>query len=304
MFFWLAITIFAHLLNAIVFIIDKHLVSKTVLRPIVYAFYSSIFQFVYLILIPFGFVMPENKYIAACLFTGALFTFILAVFYKAMQAAESTRVIPIVGGLTPVFTFFIAYLFIGERLGLNQSIAFIFFILGGFLLSFKFNREHSKIIKGIGWAVLAAFLFAVYYTLMKYIFLHVDFLSGFIAIQFGGFAGALILLLSGKNRKSIFVSVKTDRAAGKETVYLFIPDKLLGALAGFLIPYAISQEGSSVTIINSLQAVQYVFLLIFAVILSKKFPLFLKEQIGERIIKRKIAAIILIGLGLLVISWA
>lgn len=302
MIFWPAITIFAHLLNAIVFIIDKHLVSKTILRPVVYAFYSSIFQFVYLILIPFGFVLPEYKYIAICLFIGALFTLTLIVFYKAMQSAESTRVIPAVGGFTPIFTFFIAYIFIGERLGLFQIIAFVFFILGGFLLSFKFNREHIKVIKGVEWAVLAAFLFALYYTLMKYIFLNIDFLSGFIIIQLGGFMGALILFLSGKHRRSILDSIKGDKAERKEAAYLFIPDKLLGALAGFLIPFAISQESSSVTIINSLQAVQYVFLLIFATILSKKYPAFLKEQIGEKTIKRKMAAIILIGIGLFIIS--
>jgi len=303
MIFWLAITIFAHLLNAIVFIIDKHLVSKTVLRPVVYAFYSSIFQFIYLILLPFGFALPENKYIIACLFAGALFTLALIIFYKSMQAAESTRVVPVVGGLTPLFTFLMAYLFIGERLGLTQIIAFVFFILGGFLLSFKFSHEHLKAIKGIGWAALAAFLFAFYYTLMKDIFLNVPFLSGFIIIQFGGFLGGLILLLNGENRKNIFASASSDSAAKKETIYLFIPDKSLGVLAGFLIPYAISMEGSSVAIINSLQAVQYVFLLIFALILSKRFPSFLKEQTGEKIIKRKLAAIALIGLGLLIVSW-
>ncbi len=303
MFSWVVITIFAHLLNAVVFIIDKHLVSKTVLRPVVYAFYTSIFQFIYLILIPFGFVLPENKYVAICILTGILFTFVLAVFYKAMQAAESTRVIPVVGGFTPIFTFFLAYLFVGERLGAAQVAAFVLFIFGGFLLSSKISKEHLKIIKGVETAILAAFLFAFYYTLMKYIFLHVSFLSGFIIIQFGGFLGALILLLSGRNRKSIFASASIDNAAKRKTIYLFIPDKLLGALAGFLIPYAISLQGASVTIINSLQAVQYVFLLVFAIILSKKFPSFFKEQIGEKVIKRKAAAIILIGIGLLIISW-
>lgn len=299
---WLLITTFAHLLNAIVFIIDKHLVSKTVLRPIAYAFYSSIFQFVYLILIPFGFILPENNFIIICLFTGFLFTFILVVFYKAMQAAESTRVIPVIGALTPIFTFLLAYFVIGERLGPVQTIAFVFFIFGGFLLSFKFDHDRIKAIKGAGWAVLAAFLFALYFTLMKYIFLNLTFLSGFIVIQFGGFLGALILLMFKKNRESIFSSVKINKAEKKETLYLFIPDKLLGALAGFLIPFAISMKGSSVTIINSLQAVQYVFLLIFAVILSKKFPSFLKEQVGKKVIKRKIAAIVLIALGLLILS--
>jgi len=298
MFLWIFITIIAHLLNAVVFIVDKHLISKTAMKPVAYAFYSGIFLFVYLILIPFGYAAVETKYAILGIITGALFIFLLVVFYKAMQAGESTRVIPVVGGLTPVFTFILAYLFIGERLGFYQIIAFILFILGGFLLSSKFSKEHFKIIKGIDMAVLAAFLFAAYYTLMKFLFLHVSFLNGFIIIQIGAFLGAIVLALSRKNRKAIFAPASANSRMKKETLYLFVPDKLLGALAGFLIPYAISMEGASVTIVNSLQAVQYVFLLGFAIILSKFFPSFFKEQIGEKIIEQKILAIVIIGIGL------
>lgn len=302
MIIWLAITIFAHLLNAIVFIIDKHLVSKTVLRPVVYAFYSSIFQFVYLALVPLFFEIPKTIYAIVSLFTGFLFTYTILIFYKSMEETESTRVVPVVGALTSAFTFFIAYMFLGERLIWTQVIAFVFFITGGILLSFKTNQNHLKAVKGVKWAIMAAFLFATYYSLMKYVFLAIPFWSGFILIQFGGFLGALSLLLQKNNRSGIFAPAKISNAEKKKTAYLFIPDKLLGALAGFLVPYAISIEGSSVTIINSLQAVQYIFLLIFAVILSKRFPGFLKEQVGDKVIKRKIAAIILISIGLLLIS--
>lgn len=304
MIFWLAITIFAHLLNAIVFIIDKHLVSKTVLRPVVYAFYSSIFQIFYLAAIPLlGIDLPEAEYLILGVAIGILFTFILTVFYKAMQAGESTRVIPVIGGLTPIFTFFLAYLFVGERLGFYQILAFVFFILGGFLLSSKFSKDRLKLVAGMNLGILAAFLFAVYYTMMKFLFLHISFLSGFIIIQIGAFLGAIVLALSRKNRKAIFAPANASNRMKKETLYLFVPDKLLGALAGFLIPCAISMEGASVTVVNSLQAVQYVFLLVFAIILSKKFPNFIKEQIREKVIKRKAVAIVLIGLGLLAISW-
>ncbi len=303
MILWLAITIFAHLLNAIVFIIDKHLVSKTVMKPVAYAFYTSIFQIFYIVLIPLlGISLPEQKYLILSFVIGVLFTFILVVFYKAMQAAESTRVIPVVGGLTPVFTLFLAYLFIGERLGIGRIIALIFFVFGGFLLSFSFKKEYLKPIKGIGLAVSAAFLFAVYYALMKFLFTNVDFLSGFIAIQVGSFFGALTIALPRNNRKLIFFPAGAAPAMKKETLFLFVPDKILGALAGILIPYAISMENSSVTIINSLQAIQYVFFLLFAIILSKKFPDFFKEQIEKKVLKRKILAVIFIGLGLVALQ--
>lgn len=303
MLFWIIITIIAHLLNAIVFIIDKHLVSKTVMKPIAYAFYSGIFQVAYLALLPFGFGFSENKYLAILgIFIGALFTFTLVIFYKAMQAAESTRVIPIVGGLIPIFTFFLAYFLLGERLGMAQIVSFILFILGGFLLSAKFSNGKTTIIKGLFLSALAAFLFAVYYVLMKLLFLQSSFLDSFIAIQLGGFLGALILALSSRNRKAIFSPASATSAMKKETFYLFVPDKIFAAAAAILIYYAVSLEEASVTIINSLQAVQYAFLLVLAVVLSKKFPSFYREQVGEKVVIQKAIAIFLIGAGLFILT--
>lgn len=303
MLLWVIITIIAHLLNAIVFVIDKHLVSKTVLKPVAYAFYSGIFQFAFLALVPFGFGFPEDKYLAALgIFIGALFIFTLVIFYKAMQAAESTRVIPIVGGLAPIFTLFGAYFLLGERLGMAQIASFVLFILGGFLLSAKFREGKTTIIKGLSWAVLAAFLFAVYYVLMKLLFSQASFLKSFIAMQLGGFLGALVLALSARNRKAIFSPASATSAMKKETFYLFVPDKIFAAAAAILIYYAVSLKEASVTIINSLQAVQYAFLLVLAVILSKKFPSFFKEQVGERVIIQKAIAIFLIGAGLFILT--
>lgn len=301
MFLWIIITLIAHLLNAVVFIIDKHLVSKTVLKPVAYAFYSGIFQFAYLIMLFFGIRLPEANILFLSMATGALFTFTLLVFYKAMQASESTRVVPLIGGITPIFTFFLAYSLLGERLVWQQAIAPVFFIAGGFLLSLKFKGGRVLVIKSLGLAVLAAFLFAGYYTLMKFVFLRASFLSGFIAIQFGGFLGAAALLLFSKNRKIIFAPANATDSMKKETIYLFIPDKILGALASILIFYAVYL--GSVTIINSLQAMQYVFLLILAIVFSKKIPDFLKEQIAGKIIVQKMSAIILIGIGLAILAW-
>lgn len=303
MIFWLAITIFAQFLYAIVAVLDKHLVSKTILRPVSYAFYTGIFQILYLVLIPFGFILPESKYIIVAFIIGGLFTFLLAILYKAMQIAEASRIVPLVGGATSVFIFVLAYLFLGERLAANQISAFIFFAIGGYLLSSRVNNGKTIIIRGVYLAILAAFLFAVYYVMMKFLFLHVDFLSGFIIIQLGGFFAAVFLVLMPANRKAIFSASNEVANGNKETVYLFIPTKLFGALAAILINYAISLKDASVTIINSLQAVQYIFLLLFAIILSKKFPGFLKEQTDNQVLKRKMAAIILIGFGLFVIYW-
>jgi len=296
---WILITIFAHFLNAVVLIADKHLVSNTVLRPIAYTFYSGIFQIAFLALIPiFGFAFPEIRYLAVGIFNGALFILALLVFYKAIRLSEASRVIPIVGGAIPIFTFCLSYLFLSERLTTGQTVAFILFVFGGMLISSKSDNGKLIIIKGFYFAILAGFLFAVYYTLTKFLFLNILFFDGFILLQVGGFLGALTLLISSENRKIIFSTPKTIK---KKTAYLFVPNKVLAALAAIMIFYAISIEESSVSVINSLQASQYVFLLILAIVLSKKFPALYKEQTDKKIIAQKLLAIGLIGAGLVLL---
>ena len=57
-----------------------------------------------------------------------------------------------------------------------------------------------------------------------------------------------------------------------------------------------------IAVINALQGVQYVFLLIFAVLLSVKFPQILREEISGNIIFQKAVAILVIALGLAILT--
>ena len=296
---WILITILAHLLNAVVLIIDKHLVSNTVLRPVAYTFYSGIFQIGFLLLIPIvGFTFPETRYLIIGILNGALFILALLVFYKALKLGETSRIVPVVGAVVPIFTVFLSFLILGEFLAIKQFFAFIFFVVGGFLLSSKVNNGKLFMIKGFLLAIIAGFLFALYYTLVKYLYLQISFLDGFFLFQLGGFLGASLLLLSKQNRIKIFSTPQTIK---KRMAHLFVSNKLIATLAAIMIFYAISIEESSVAIINSLQASQYVFLLIFAFILSKKMPDLYNEQVGKKVIIKKLLAIGLIGVGLVLL---
>jgi len=293
---WILITIIAHFLNATVYIIDKHIVSNTALKPVAYTFYSGVFQILFIALIPIiGFTMPKTEFFILGILNGALFILALLIFYKALRLSEASRVIPVVGATIPIFTVIISYFILGEFLAFKQFLAFLFFITGGFLLSSRLDHGHFKMIKGFLLATVAGFLFALYYTLIKYLYLHLSFFDGFILFQIGGFVGAIFLLVSKNNREKIFSTPKTIK---KGTAYLFIPNKIIAAVAAILIFYAISIKDSNVAIINSLQSIQYVFLLFFAIILSKKLPRLYHEQTGSNVITQKIIAIILIGIGL------
>jgi len=293
---WIFLTIFANFLSALVSITDKYIVSNTKLKPISYTFYSGIFQILYILIIPFmGFHVPEFRYLLLGVFDGALFIFTLLIFYKALRIGEASRVVPTVGASVPIFTASLAYIILGEKLTAWQFISFVFLVLGGVLISSKFSKGKMIAIKGVLIAIFAGFLFALYYTLMKLLYFNVRFFDAFLIIQIGGFLGSTFLLLSKKHRIEIFNIPST---ISRGTTNVMLPAKLLAAFSALILNYAISIEGSKITVINALQAVQYGFLLLLAVILSKKIPSLFHEQLSRNIITQKIISIILISVGL------
>lgn len=296
---WVILSIISYFLSAIANVFDKYIVTGTKIKPIRYTFFSGIFQMLYIFLVPFfGFSFPDKNYITFVgILDGILFIFTLLVFYEALKAGEASRVIPVVGVSIPIFTASLAYILFDENLHGLQFISFCFLVFGGALISSRF--EHGKIyaIKGLVLSVFAGFLFAVYYTLLKLVYINTVFFSGFLLVQIGGTIGATMILISKNNRNSIFISKLSNRIGDRSGV-LFIFTKILAAAAALILNYAISIPGSKIMLINSLQAVQYVFLLALAVFFAKKMPSVINEQFGKNIVLQKTISVALISIGL------
>ncbi|MDP1709666.1 MAG: hypothetical protein Q8L21_02155, partial [Candidatus Komeilibacteria bacterium] len=80
---------------------------------------------------------------------------------------------------------------------------------------------------------------------------------------------------------------------------LFLFGQVAGAMSFVLVNYAISL--ASVTLVNALQGLQYVFLLIMVLLLAKWYPRVLSEHLKGWTLVQKIAAILLIGAGLILL---
>ena len=301
---WLVIAIIAHFIFAIVFIVDKFLLSKTVLQPRAYAFYVGILGIFALLLIPFGFTLLPAGQIAASLIAGVLFVLAILFFYKLIQLGEISRITPIVGGAVPIFTLILTYSFLGERLTGYQLVGFFLLVFGGVIMLWprkdRINPPTGKasLTKKLTLAIIAALFFAGSFVLTKFIFMEQPFINGFIWIRLGGFLGAWLLFFWPGNRQIIFKTTETIKG---RSVGLLVSNKILSALAFVLLNYAIFL--GSVALVNSLQGVQYAFLLIVALFLSKKFPQILKEQISRGMILQKIMAILFIVLGLGILAF-
>ena len=318
---WLIVTIASYFINAGVYVGDKFLLSKKIHSSIAYAFYVGIWSILNFVLLIFAPWMPGPWELAIDLFAGALFLLTLVFWYKALHQSEATRVVPIVGALVPVFSFILSFLFLGESLNQSQLVAFFILIAGGVLISVKqtklyllkavavrlqdvlgdffgvANAEYRPTRRLIMNSVISAFFFAAYYVLMKYVYMHQPFIGSFVWSRMGTFLGVLLILLVPAWRRLIQEHRKD--ASKPKNLEFFLVVRLFAAIAFIMLNWAISLGNVAMT--NALQGVQYVFLILLVLLLSARFPHFLKEELGGGVLLQKIIGAVLVSLGLWVL---
>jgi len=165
-------------------------------------------------------------------------------------------------------------------------------------MSARIGRKSFSCLKCMPDILLTGFLWAAYYVLMDYLFARAGFVEVFFAIQLSGVVAGSLLLLSSKNREEIRKSMKRNPGKSKQSSggVAFVVNKWCSAVASVLIYYAISI--SSATLVNSMQAVQYAFVFVFALVLSRKSPQLLKEDGSRQVIWQKGVALAFTALGI------
>lgn len=292
---WILLVILAQFFYALVFILDKYILSRSMPHQVVYSFYVGVLGIFVLVLIPFGFVMPNGAEVFWSLIAGVAQISAFLFFYKAVNREEISRVVPFVGAASSVFVLILSSSIIKEFLTSQQIIAFLLLVLGCLVVGFR--KKHFLGNGVLGLSIVSAFFFALFWVITKYLFLGTNFVSGLIWVRVGVALIALTLLFLKKNRELIFSETKQVKS---KTTKFFILGRTLN-VAGSLLLYLAVFLGS-VTLTTAFQGLQYVFVMVLALLLLKKIPS-LKEQFNREILVQKIIAVILIciGLGLLVI---
>ncbi len=298
---WLLIAIVSYFLLAIVSFFVRYLLVGSIPNPKVYTFYVGIIWFfLCFILIPFGISFPTADIIFFGLSAGLIRIFAILFLAKSLFRDEVSRVIPAIGGFLPIFSFLLFFIFFPESeiLNLLQIAAFILLVLGSILISAKKLDGDFLNFKVLKYPLVAAFLFAINFFLIKNLFLKVSFLDGFFFLLLGGGLGAVIFLIFPEVRKDVFAQKITTKISG-----IFLAGQIFGGLGVLLQNYAVflAMPGQ-VPLINALEGVRYVFLLFFVFLLAKKFPQLLKEEIGGKVIFQKIFAILFICAGLVILA--
>lgn len=299
---WIIVIIFAYFILAVVSLIDKYLISGPIPNSKIYAFYVGALGILVLFLVPFlGFSIPDSLNIFLALLSGAIYIFAILGMMEALKLFEASRVIPAIGGITPVFSLLLTYFFSGsvKILRIEEMAALLLMIAGSVLITFQ--KEKAATFKSLKIALISAFLFSLSFVLSKIVYLNQAFWSGFIWMRMGGVVAALLLLFSKEVREELFKKRKDFKV---KTSFIFLFNQGLGAVGFLLQNWAIALVPFGfLSFINALEGTKYVFLLIITSLISFINPSFakrtsLEEKFSKSDLFQKIMAILLIGTGL------
>lgn len=309
---YLLIAVSAYLLNAVSVTIDKILLVKKLPNPALYVFYISVFSLAVLLLAPFTTFPQLDPFILAS-FSTLLWTSGAFFMFKALKSGEAARVVPIIGTLIPVILLFMSA--VSGVVNLNEIWAVTILLLGLLFLIYpnlrgKFSREE------LVFEIISALLFANSYYLLKIAYdLNAvkiassaynssNFLSIFVYSRLILIPVILSIIVIPFLKRKVFASREhqTPTNLWSKTGFLLFVGQASGGASQMLLTFAISL--ASPAIINSIQGIQYVFLFILSLLLSKKFPQAFGEKITRLSFIGKIIGIILVFLGLWILSFS
>jgi uncharacterized membrane protein len=286
----LAIALSGYTFLAIVAILDKLILTKSVKSSATYAFYSTIFFLALFILSPFFPFLSSGYDYTIALISGLSFGFGLWTMFNALRLGETSHISPFIGGMVALSTYGLSYLLLGESLSGQEQVGVILLVIASLLFSLEKTRKHGGFHRGFLWAIASGVLFGLSHVCAKYIYDIYPFMTGLVWTKAtAGFVGVLALLIPGV-RKDLGQKDKSS-----STKSLITADKVLGILGVVLIQYAISI--GSVTVVNAMAGIQFVLVFIFAYILTKLAPKFFKEYFTRRELVVEIIAMILVVVG-------
>lgn len=299
---WLYVALGAYLLFAVSAITDRYLLAGPLPHPRLYAFYAGVSGIFATFLIPFGFHIPEIPIVVLSFVAGGVGVVALFLFYRAIFYGKVSIVVPGVGAMIPLFTLAFSALVFGEELLItpNGAGALMLLILGTIFLSLRIG-EHGVVLsyRNIANMVFAAAAFGLAFVLTKTVFQYETFITGFVFMAWGGFLTSISFLVLPRTRMRAF---KVSSFATPRVVFPFLIGKGAGSLGSILQNYAIFLASvTQIAFISALTSFEYLFLLVFVVLLALKNPKILKEELNKKSLPLRLVGIVAVSLGLILL---
>lgn len=275
-------------------VLDKILRTKYIKDSVVLVIIFGILCFLpLLVMLPFiGIIVPKLSILLTSILAGFLMLIAIIPYFKSLSLEEVSRVAPL-WHFSPLFVLILAIIFLGEKLTSHHYVGFFFILFGGLLISTRKIKDIFKV-SNVFWLMLSAgFLWAISEVLTKYIYRSLNYWNGIFWILFGFTTGSLLLLLKKKNR----INFKSTISNLNKTSAFFL---ISSSLTGFFgrVFYFLAIMLGSVSIVAVLGGFESLFVIIYAIFISKYLPKLFKEEVSKKIILHKIIAIFLMFIGL------
>lgn len=310
---WIFVALLAYFFLAIANIGDKFLVDNVLKSSKAYAFVVCFMGLLVFIASPWLLSWPGFSLFAFNLINGALFAIALWFLYEALIKGEASRVLVLIGGLTPIFSLIFSLILFKEKFHLIQIFAVSAILFGVFLIAFLpqkrslFKRvlfylgvgNNNNNASAIRVAILSAFFYSLYFIGTKIAYSYQSFASSFLWTRLGAFLFVLLFLFN-KDARTVIFNILKNKKNKKRKGFFVVLNQIIGSLGFILQNYAIFL--GSVFLVNALQGFQYALILVISASLSFLWPKILKEEFSLKIVFQKSLAVVLIAFGIFLLT--
>ncbi|MEX0651841.1 MAG: EamA family transporter [Candidatus Paceibacterota bacterium] len=308
---WIFIVLIAQFLNAIVALVDKYIItSRAVTRPVTYAFYVSLLSAFAVVAFLFSWIpiphnsvaipsianveSPDGLVLLISLFAGFAFFGALVALFTGLKRADTSDVIPVVGASSAVSSLLLGFYFLKTSLTTNFIWGFALLVLGTFFISlFRFKTKTLLV------ALISGVLFAVHFVCLKVLFEYTTFDNAFFWSRMGIVVPALLVLITPWVRLHSKAKGSVAEVPKKRVLLIILGNKFLAGVAGLMILKGI--QLGDVIIVQALGGLQFVFLLLFAILTGHSLPQACGEKCSRYDVWQKIISVGIITIGFFVL---
>jgi len=295
----MVIAVLAHGLIGLSLVWDKVLLNRRGTQNLFgYVFWLGAISIFGVVLFFFGYRNPELWVIGLGFLAGVLDLVASFFYYLALKRGEVSEALAVMGGFAPIATAGFAYVMLTRQMTTMEAIGFAIMSAGGFCMFFSEKLELRKLLPPV---LLASALFGLVNVLEKIVYNNTNFVSGFVWFTLGTFFGSIAMLIVPSWRRQILAESKKDETTKGEPSrnrFWYFVNRFVNGLGSFLTVYAISLANPA--LVSAISGVRYVVIFLGALMLTKLWPRYLKEDFrpGQLIAKGVATALVVIGVAI------
>lgn len=295
---WHVLALVAALVWACVNLVDKFVLSKKFSGSAVACAFTGLSSLVacVLALLFTSVEIPSLPVLFTLLLAGAMITASFYFYYQALRVEEVSRVVPVFL-LDPLLTALVAGALLSEFLSPLKYAGVALIVAGTFGLSVRnpLSLRNIKFSPGVLLAFVSLVLFSLTGPMLKWALYGASVQAAFFWERVGvAFSSIPFFLASWREVKGVF-------AARQFAGLAFFGASLASVAAVYLFTISVSQ--GQVTVVAALGAIQPLFVLLLASLISLAKPHLLEEETGAKTLLAKLASIAAMAAGtLLVVS--